>query len=146
MSNFKTLKNKLKKLEPVQIASNWFGDIELFSGGDDGYGYFGKTAVYGYSGGLCCNYLGGGFHDSLQEGLSQITKNLRKYTADKCNVLITEKIDGKLYINTIYELDGNKIINKYPEGINRNIADLWQQPTETAKMSNEEWLSYFGTI
>ena len=151
MGNFRTLKNKLKQLEPEQIAHDWFGSIDIGDRNVIGYGYYGNTSVYGYSGGLCCNFLGGSFKDNLTEGLEQIKNNLRKYTTSDCNILVTETREGKtvygdLFLLTVYRLEGNKLIDKHPEGINKDISDLWQQPTETAKMSNEEWLSYFGTI
>ena len=152
--NITSLKNRLKKLEPKQLAEHWFGELHS---NDPHYNYkfsdsflggkicAGTWRIFGRNKGLPCCF-DSGFFTNFDDGMDLIKKAFRKYTVKPCNIFHLETINNELHLNTIYCLDSSKVINKYPEGINQPTPDMLSEGTDFQNMSDVECIAFFNTV
>jgi len=115
-----TLNSRLKKLEPPTNNNTFFGELSvndprIFHRSD--HRYYALINIFGYNGNQCLCY-GGGYVDSVEEGITMLKKGLRQFTFNKCDILHLEHIEGKSVVKTFYELENMNITDKYPQGIN----------------------------
>ena len=135
--NIGSIKTRLKKLEPKQKADRFFGslhehDPHTFPPGRGSY------RVHGHIGGLHYTF-DNGYFSTFDEGMDLLKKALRKNTVELCDIIhVSTTAEGEFFLHTYYELDGQKIRNKYPEGINEVIPQTYNFGAGTTPI---EWLS-----
>ena len=143
--SIKGLKLRLKKLEPKTPASNYFGSIHIndphiFHTAD--HHFLGHWRIFGYINGVCGNFEGGYF-DTLEEGLSQIKKTLRRHTLEPCSIFLMETKNNERYLHTIFNYEGTKLIDKYPQGLEELPPDMLSGERETTKWTDLEWVGFY---
>jgi len=146
--SFKLLKNRIAKLEPKEKAEYFFGslhinDPHLFHEAD--HHYLGSFKVYGHIKGLCCCFHSGQF-DSYEEGMKLLINALKLYTIKPSKIFLLETKDNELDLKTVLQIDGDKMKDLYPQGLNEPTPDMISGSKEFNKMTDVEWLAFFEQV
>ena len=146
--NIASLKNRVKRLEPKNKADHYFGELHINDPhvyNREGENYTSSWRIFGRFSGLpCC--VESGYCSGIEDGIEKLKRAFRKNTTVTSNIFHLETKNNEFHLNTIYSLEGTKIIDKYPGGINELAPDMLTRDSSLGKMSDVECIAFFNDV